>query len=207
MARKRRRKGLFSSRRWRRSFTALGVTLVVALLGYDHYTYKAVVTGDWNRYHAHQARVVYIADGDTIDIDIPDGRKNVTRIRLWGVDTPEIAHGKEKDMHFGPEAKQFAEDTLENRRVTIELVPNKTRDKYGRLLAYVFLESDGTMYNELLLENGLAYSDLRFAHSRKARFEALEKSARGQQKGLWSDLTRALMPEWRQRMEKKTKRP
>jgi micrococcal nuclease len=161
--------------------------------------------GDIARYHDQTFGVVHVVDGDTIDIDVPDlgNGKSKTRIRLWGVDCPEIAHGGQNTMHFGPEATEFAKKTLNGREVQVVLSPKRTRDRYGRLLAYVFLERGGTMFNELLIEEGYAYADPRFDHHYETRFAAAERRAREAQAGLWSGVKLADMPKWRQKREKK----
>jgi endonuclease YncB( thermonuclease family) len=156
---------------------------------------------DYSRYHNRTFTVVKVVDGDTFDIDVRDGRFPTTRIRLWGVDTPEVEGSREGPMYFGAEASAFAKRMLTDRRVRIVLSPTKSRGKYGRLLAYVYLEPDGTCFNELLLETGHAYADWRFAHPRKTEFKAIEKRARSQGIGLWADVTPDRYPPWRQRME------
>ncbi len=157
---------------------------------------------DAARYHDRVFRVARVVDGDTVDIDAPDGDKSVTRIRLWGVDTPEMARGKKPVMYFANEATTFARRTLDGRDVHLVLSQRRTRGKYGRLLAYVFLERGGSMFNEMLLEEGYAYADRRFGHHYKDRFERIEKRARRAGVGLWGSVTIERMPEWRQRFER-----
>lgn len=157
------------------------------------------------RYHDRFFEVVHVVDGDTLDIaalDIVDGKqKDRTRIRLWGVDSPEVAHGRGKDMHFGAEATAFARETLTGQRVQVVLSPERTRDRYGRLLAYVFLDRGGAMFNEMLIEGGYAYADPRWDHHYKSRFAGAERRAREAQAGLWNGVKRSDMPVWRQKRE------
>ncbi|UCE61173.1 MAG: thermonuclease family protein [Phycisphaerales bacterium] len=160
---------------------------------------------DQARYHDRSFRVVHVVDGDTLDINAPDADKAVTRIRLWGVDTPEVGRGGESSMHFGPEASEFARKTLEGRTVHVVLSPERTRGKYGRLLAYVYLERGGRMFNEMLLEEGYAYADLRFEHHYYKQFKDIEKRSRKANRGLWGDITVEKMPEWKQRFEDRKK--
>ena len=141
-------------------------------------------------------------DGDTLVIEAPDGDKPVTRVRLWGVDSPEIGSGKKPDAHFGAEAKAFAEATLSGRDVYIVLSPRKTRGKYRRLLAYVYLERGGRMFNEMLLKEGYAYADLRFPHHYDKQFQTIEKRARKAAIGLWAEVSVSEMPTWKQRFER-----
>jgi len=164
----------------------------------------SVHPNDLARYHDQSFGVVHIVDGDTLDIGVPDpgNGKQKTRIRLWGVDCPEIAHGGNKTMHFGPQATDFAKETLAGRDVHVVLSPKQTRDKFGRLLAYVFLDRGGSMFNEMLLEEGFAYADPRFDHHYETRFAAAESRAREAQSGLWKGVRIADMPKWRQKREK-----
>ena len=154
-------------------------------------------TGDFEKYHARTFTVTNVVDGDTIDIDIPDVRYKHTRIRLWGVDTPETKNPERGVMYFGPEAAEFTRQLVLGKPVTIYLEKHRTRDKYKRLLAYVQLPNDGFL-NEVLLSEGFAYADKRFRHSFYHKFQQLESIARSQKKGLWEKVTPEQMPQWRQ---------
>jgi len=154
---------------------------------------------DWKQYDAKTFTVVNIVDGDTIDIDIPDGKYAHTRIRLWGVDTPETKSPKVAPMYFGKEASEFTTKTCTGKKVTIYLDrENRTRGYYGRLLAYVRLP-DGKFLNEMLLSEGFAYADLRFKHSLYNKYKQLEAVARSRRKGLWKNVTHEQLPEWLQK--------
>ncbi len=191
--------------RWRRHATTLAAVIVVAALIVCERTARIPNQGgDRSRYHDRTFQVVHVVDGDTIDIDAPDANKPQTRIRLWGVDTPELAHNGRPEMHFAKAAKEFAEHSLRGKEVNVVLSPEKTRDKYGRLLAYVFHDRGGLMFNEVLLQEGFAYADARFAHPYKKQFESTEKRARKNGVGLWSGLTLDQMPAWKQRSERKS---
>lgn len=151
---------------------------------------------DHRRYDGQWATVVKVVDGDTLDIDIPDTQHATTRIRLWGVDTPETKHSRYGQMYYGPEASAFTEKLVLNRRVRILLEPDqKPRDKYGRLLAYIFLE-DRTMLNEQLLIHGFAYADERFEHLYRRRFLQHQKQAQKNQRGLWQNARPDQWPQW-----------
>ena len=154
---------------------------------------------DLERYHAQTFAVANIVDGDTIDIDVRDGKHEQTRIRLLGIDTPETKSEKYGVRYFGPEAAEFASKKALGREVRVYLdTGNPTRGKYGRLLAYVQLP-DGSFLNEALLAEGFAYADLRFRHSFYHRYEQLEAGARRKNKGLWLNVIRSQLPEWLQR--------
>jgi endonuclease YncB( thermonuclease family) len=159
---------------------------------------------DIEKYHAKSFHVVNVIDGDTIDIGIPDSEYIFTRVRLWGVDTPETKDPNLPVQYFGPEATNFTTKLALRKQapeglVTIYLDTTKrTRDKYDRLLAYVQLP-DGRFLNEVLLSEGFAYADLRFRHSFYNKYQQLEAAARSLKKGLWEKVTRQQLPEWLQR--------
>jgi micrococcal nuclease len=156
-------------------------------------------SSDISKYHGRQFTVIKVIDGDTIDIDIPDGNYNHTRIRLWGIDTPETKDPRTGPMYFGKEASDFATKIALGKQVTIYLEKEKnSRDKYHRLLAYIQLP-DGTFLNEVLLSEGYAYADLRFKHGLYNKYKQLESVARSQKKGLWANVTPDQMPKWRQK--------
>ncbi len=163
---------------------------------------------DFERYNGRTFTCVKVIDGDTIDIDVPDPHsrrhRGFTRIRLWGIDTPEIAHyGRGKAMYFGYKAAEFARKLLAGKQVRLKLVKGKTRGYYGRLLAYVFLP-DGRMYNRLAIIEGYAYADYRFKHPYLKEFLKLEAQARKKRVGLWAGVTPADLPHWYRKSKLKT---
>ena len=92
--------------------------------------------------------VVSVVDGDTFDIS--PAVRGMDRVRMIGVDTPEVYGGTEP---CGPEASEYTTRHLEGRRVTLG-VGEDPEDPYGRLLAWVWL--DGQMFNKMLVLAGLA---------------------------------------------------
>lgn len=197
------------SRRRRNAVFAAVVLLVSAIVGLEHSPLRQKWQGglgaagqpaaaDFEKYHAKTFVVVNVVDGDTIDIDIPDGKHNRTRIRLWGVDTPETKKPGAPVMYFGPEASEFTTKLTLGKTVTVYLDKADTRDKYDRLLAYIQLP-DGRYLNEVLLSEGYAYFDFRFRHSFYNKYKQLESAARRDKKGLWEKVTREQLPEWLQR--------
>lgn len=195
--------------RGRRNLAAWIITLLVAaIVTLDRSCVKPVVVpttakqdaADLQKYDGKQFTVVKVVDGDTLDIGISDGTYSHTRIRLWGVDTPETKDLRlNGPMYYGPEASDFATKSAMGKSVTIHLEQDrKTRDKYHRLLAYVQLP-DGTFLNEVLLSEGYAYADLRFKHSLYNKYKQLETLARKQNKGLWANVTQEQLPQWLQR--------
>jgi micrococcal nuclease len=194
---RRRRSDIWPRLHRRHPFAALLVLVLIALVVRGRV--EAPAGSDHDRYHDKTFTCIYVADGDTVDIDAPDADKAKTRIRLWGVDTPETSKSPQGEMYYGPEASAFTTSLVLNRRVRILLSPNRSRDRYGRLLAYVYPEGSDTMLNESLVIEGYAYADPRFPHEWKARFQTLEARARKAGAGLWANLRPEQMPAWRQR--------
>ena len=203
MTQGRRKKGSYSSiwlllsRKVRRRLTIAVVLIILLLAAADRLGYwKVYPQGDQARYHQKTFRVVQVLDGDTFDLDIPDGKHPYTRIRLWGVDTPETEHSQRGQMYFGAEASAFTREKAMGQKVTVTLEPNrKARDKYQRLLAYIYLP-DGKMLNEELIRWGYGYADTRFEHVLMSRFRELEKDARREKRGLWAGVQPEQMPGW-----------
>ena len=149
--------------------------------------------GDVQKYHQKQFRVYRVIDGDTIDLDTPDGLKPQTRVRLWGIDTPETKAPGKPIAYFGPQATAFTEKMVVGRMVTIELQPEKTRGNFGRLLGFVYTE-DNKLLNEELLKTGHAYADGRWKHRFYFRFMQTETQARKNKLGLWEQVQFQDMP-------------
>jgi len=128
-------------------------------------------------------RVVEVIDGDTIKVEI-DGK--VESIRLIGIDTPEIAGPYTEEGCFSQEASLRIKELLNGKKVF--LVPDVSvsdRDKYGRLLRYVFLP-DGKFVNEELVKDGYAFNYAYENFQYLDHFNSLEKQAKENRLGLWS---------------------
>lgn len=148
---------------------------------------------DLEKYHDKTCHVVRVIDGDTLDVDIPDRRRPHTRVRLWGVDTPETVKPNTPPQHFGRQAGEFTKRICLDKEARLELERPKTRDNYGRLLAYVYLP-DGRMLNRLLVTEGYGYADPRYDHAHKREFRSLQRAARRAGVGLWRNLGRSDLP-------------
>lgn len=127
------------------------------------------------------AKATKVIDGDTIKVEL-EGKEETVRMIL--VDTPETAHPNKPRQPFGPEAASFTKETLEGKEVKLERDVSQ-RDRYGRILAYVYV--DDQMFNEVLLEKGLARvsvfpPDVKYAD----RFREIQKKAQQAKLGIWS---------------------
>jgi len=148
---------------------------------------------DWEKYHNKQFKVVHIVDGDTIDVDCPDGRFRHTRIRLLGVDTPETVKPNTPVQYYGPEARRFTEQQAYGKIVTLKLDRMRTRDRYNRLLAYVILP-DGRNLNLQIIAQGYGYADPPFDHPLKRQFKLAQDEARKHLRGLWKGISENSLP-------------
>ncbi len=127
--------------------------------------------------------VVRVNDGDTIVVKTPAGNESV---RLLGVDTPEVKDPRKPVQCFGEAASAHTKQALNGASVRLEPDPTNTdRDKYGRLLRYVYLP-DGTLYNAALIRDGYGFAYTVFPITKLEEFRALEADARANSRGLWA---------------------
>ena len=128
-------------------------------------------------------QVYKVIDGDTFYC--VDAQNTEYKVRLIGVDTPEIRnYGKKQKGYYGKEAKDFLTDLLLNKTVFLEFDLDKY-DQYNRVLAYVYLE-DNTFVNAELVKNGFARIMTIQPNSKYAdTFYKLQQEARENKTGLW----------------------
>lgn len=132
-----------------------------------------------------QVDVVKVVDGDTIDVSIAG---KTERLRLIGIDTPETVDPRKPVQCFGVAASNKAKELLEGKKVTLEADPGQgERDKYSRLLRYVFLP-DGQSFNKLMISEGYAYEyTYETPYKYQAEYKQAQKDAEASKKGLWAD--------------------
>nr|MDD3720266.1 thermonuclease family protein [Candidatus Gracilibacteria bacterium] len=130
-----------------------------------------------------KVKVESVIDGDTIVIRFKDGTKE--KLRLIGVDTPETKHPIKKVEFFGKEASEFTKNNLLGKEVELELDIDNYRDKYGRLLGYIWVENN--LFNKLLIEKGYGRAYLYFPFKYSADFAKVEKEAKNNKLGVWGD--------------------
>jgi micrococcal nuclease len=130
--------------------------------------------------------VIRVIDGDTIVVSPNE------KVRLIGIDTPETVHPKKAVQCFGKDAKEYTRKMVEGHTIRLALdesnAVHRHRDKYGRTLAYAYLE-DGTMLNAELIRRGYAHAYTRFPFRYIVEFREMERVARSQAVGLWSSCT------------------
>lgn len=129
--------------------------------------------------------VIRVIDGDTIVVEINSAQE---KIRLIGVNTPETVDPRKQVECFGMEASIFVKNLLLNKSVRLESDATQgDRDKYGRLIRFVFLE-DGTLVNKKIIEEGHGHEyTYRTPYRYQIEFKTAERLAREEKRGLWGD--------------------
>lgn len=127
--------------------------------------------------------VVRDVDGDTIVVNM-DGKDET--VRFIGVDTPETHKPNTPVQCFGPQASNFTSTAVSGKTVRLAADPtNDNRDKYGRLLRYVYLE-DGSLLDQTLVEQGYGFAYISFPFQKKTDFIAAQTRAQSAKLGLWN---------------------
>lgn len=126
--------------------------------------------------------ITKVVDGDTIEVNMAG---QTEKIRMIGIDTPETKKPNAPVQCYGPEASDFAMQTLTGKSVRLDAdTIGDNRDRYGRLLRYVYLQ-DGSLFQETMLSRGYAFAYVSFPFDKKAKFSQLEEAARQQKTGVW----------------------
>ena len=159
-------------------FGIIDVSEYLSINDEQNYTSDQTFSLNEARYY----NVVRVVDGDTFVIDY-NGKNE--KVRLIGIDTPESVHpNEEKNTEFGEAVSNYSKKMLTGKKVQIEFDVEQ-RDKYGRLLAYAYV--DGQMYNKVLLEKGYAKlatypPNVKYVDE----FTKIQKKARENKTGMWA---------------------
>jgi len=154
--------------------------LLILLLVLHHSV--SLAAGD-KKHGKEYYRVRKVVDGDTFWID--DGSEKGVKVRLIGVDAPESRNTGTKEIaYFGKESTDYLTKLIGGKKVRLEYDADRY-DKYGRTLAYVYLE-DGTFINSKLVRDGYANvmtipPNVKYAGT----FLKMERKARNQKRGMW----------------------
>ncbi len=172
------------------SFFTLG--LIVLLIGFFAYKKFNDETVNTNGRSEVYVTVIRVVDGDTFELETKE------KVRLLGIDTPEKYESKklEKDAEssgmdkktvkkLGQLASDYVKRIVEGKKVRLERDPtNDDKDRYGRLLRYVYLE-DGTCVNAKIIQDGYAQVYEQFPITKMDEFRKLQRDARENNRGLW----------------------
>ena len=174
----------------------LSTLAVIALFAYFAWVYIIPKLSEHEQKQGKETRVVHkVVDGDTFILE------NGEKVRMLGIDTPEKYESSKLDrdsersgsdkktiQKLGELASQYTKKLIEGKRVMLVPEPNhEDKDKYGRLLRYVYLE-DGTFINKKIVEDGYASAYRRFGLSKQDEFIKAEKEARENRRGLWGEV-------------------
>jgi len=122
-------------------------------------------------------------DGDTIAVSM---NGQVEKIRFIGVDTPETHKPNTPVQCYGPAAASFTKNTIGQRPIRLVSDSLSTdRDRYNRLLRYVYL-TDGTLVNEQLILNGYGFYYPYFPFTKSPQFALAQARAQSNRAGLWA---------------------
>ena len=129
------------------------------------------------------ATVTNVVNGELVEVSLPSG---AARVRLIGIDAPEVVGPGEPFQCYGAEATSRASELLAGQSVRLGLDASQgERDAAGNLLAYVWLQ-DGSMYNARMIAEGFARERSgAVAYRWQGQFKNAEQQARSQQVGLW----------------------
>ena len=127
-----------------------------------------------------------VIDGDTIDVT------TIGRVRLLGIDAPEIGRGLDTSAPFAREARTRLTTLVLHRWIRLEQ-DGAPLDTYNRRLAYVLTE-DGVFVNAVLVREGLARVAARVPLSRLDELRRAESEAQAFRRGMWGSTPRIAMP-------------
>jgi micrococcal nuclease len=123
--------------------------------------------------------VKYVYDGDTVVLTTGED------VRYLGIDAPEIGHNGQKSEFMALESKNYNLHTVRHAHVRLEF-DEERKDHYGRLLAYVFLDT-GEMVNALMVKKGLAFVLMVKPNTKYLPLLLdCQRKAMGEKVGIWS---------------------
>lgn len=130
--------------------------------------------------------VTTFTDGDTFTVDMNGSPE---KIRMIGVDTPETNDPRKDVQCYGKAASNFTKKLIGTNKVRLGSDPtNANRDRYNRLLRYVYL-TDGTLVNAEIIKQGYGFAYTFFPFSKIEDFKLYQKQAEEAKKGLWGVCT------------------
>lgn len=165
----------------RRKIVAAGLSLIIIGLAMGYGIFQRP-----NQTEANTYKVVEVVDGDTIKIERYGKSETV---RLIGIDTPETVDPRKAVQCFGKEASNYSKSLMAGKSIRLEADPLVgERDKYNRLLAYVWLDSN-QLVNQMLVNGGYAHEYTYRSQSYKyqSEFKQGEDAARKAGNGLWAE--------------------
>lgn len=128
--------------------------------------------------------VTTFTDGDTISVNMNGVEE---KVRMIGVDTPETKDPRKEVQCYGKAASAFTKTIIGDNKVRLEADPTNTnRDRYNRLLRYVYLP-DGTLVNAEIIKQGYGFAYTYFPFEKLDEFRGYQKQAEENRAGLWGE--------------------
>lgn len=125
-------------------------------------------------------------DGDTIAVRMGD---TIETVRMIGIDTPETHRPNTPVQCYGPAAAAHTKHLIDKQKVRLEADPkSQNRDRYDRLLRYVYLP-DGRLVAHELIASGYGFAYTQFPFSKSNDFVSAEAEAKRENRGLWGNCT------------------
>jgi endonuclease YncB( thermonuclease family) len=170
----------------RRTYSLMSLIVVLLLLLGQHFGWFDDLTRQASESQPGLYTVARFVDGDTIAVTMGDQTETV---RMIGIDTPETHRPNTPVQCYGPAAAAFTKNLIGANKVRLEADPkSQNRDRYDRLLRYVYLP-DGRLVQEKLVEEGYGFAYTQFPFSKSAEFVADQARAQQAAKGLWGNCT------------------
>ncbi|MEW6534273.1 MAG: thermonuclease family protein [Candidatus Auribacterota bacterium] len=177
-------------------FFGIALAAIIAAFAVAHrqYFYSRIAETTKQTVDYQNAYIRKVIDGDTIIL------ANYEKVRLIGIDAPEryecdklFRNASDSGLdpaeirRMGTVSYEFLRKTCEKQYVRLQF-DHERYDRYGRILAFVFLEN-GTLLNELIVQEGYALAMLRFEfnHNYRKRLIDAQEQARTGNKGLWAE--------------------
>jgi len=176
------------NRRQKRQLASLGVTLLIVGIttAGQHFGWLNIPKQQIQEHNPGLYSVKRFVDGDTITVDM-NGKDET--VRMIGIDTPETHKPNTPVQCYGPAAAAYTKNLIGDQKVRLEADPtNQNRDRYDRLLRYVYLP-DGRLVEEELIRNGYGFAYTSFPFTKKETFAGLENLAKTENKGMWGNCT------------------
>jgi micrococcal nuclease len=172
------------TRRSRKKTYTLILTLLIASAGWYLQKHPQQAGKVQSAVSAGSYRVVEFVDGDTIKVDM-NGK--VETIRMIGMDTPETHDPRKPVQCFGRAAADHTKQLIGDKPVRLEADPLSTnRDRYDRLLRYVYT-ADNKLVEAEDIRDGYAFAYTSFPFTKAEEFQAYERDARNNNRGLWGN--------------------
>ena len=174
-------------KKYKIKITFIGLIITISIFGANYSNKTNHSTKEIPKINSEEYyKVVKVLDGDTFDILIDN---NKIRVRMLGIDTPEIKDKRKTVQCFAKNASEKTKELILNNEVRLLTdISQGILDKYNRVLAYVYTE-DGILINSYLISNGYAHEyTYRITYEKQIEFKKLETEARINKQGLWGDI-------------------